>query len=352
MQQFATNTVGLDLGDKHCQLCMLDVGGEVIEETRIRTRPANIKLYFQARLTMRVVLEVGTHSRWVSQLIEAAGHEVIVANPRKVRLIAENDRKSDTADAQLLARLGRADPKLLAPVHHRSDKSHKDLVLVRARAVAVRARTKLVNAVRGLLKPTGVRLPACSTGRFSKLVEAIPEEFRTELKPLMASIETLTTTIHGYDAQVAARATARPEIRPLLQVAGVGPLIALTFVATLEDPDKFRSARSVGPYLGLTSRRRQSGESEPHMRISKTGDRYLRALMVQGAHYILSCRSPDSALKQWATALAERGGKNGKKRAVIALARKLSVVLYRLWASGQDYCPFPNQPSEETAVAA
>lgn len=351
MLEFATNTVGLDLGDKHCQLCVLDAAGEVIEQTRIRTRPANVELYFQARPRMRVVLEVGTHSRWVSKRIEAAGHEVIVANPRRVRLIAENDSKSDSTDAELLARLGRADPKLLAPVHHRSDRSHEDLVLVRARAVAVRARTKLVNAVRGLLKPMGLRLPACSTGRFSALLQAIPQELHTAIKPLMESIETLTTAIRGYDAKVAARVASRPETEPLLQVAGVGPLIALTFVATLEDPGRFRSARSVGPFLGLTSKRRQSGESEPHMRITKRGDRYLRSLLVQGAHYIMSSRGPDSALKQWATALAERGGKNGKKRAIVALARKLAVVLYRLWATGQDYCPFPNHPAKDRCAS-
>ena len=352
MQQVATKTVGLDLGDKHCQLCVLDGKGEVVEESRIRTRPESLALYFQARRGMRVVLEVGTHSRWASKLIQEAGHEVIVANPRRVRLISENQRKSDAVDAELLARLGRVDPKLLAPVEHRNEERHRDLLLVRARAAAVRARTKLVNAVRGLIKPLGIRLPSCSTGRFSKLTDQVPAEYRTALAPLMETIGTLTKTIRGYDAQVMAKAKERPETAPLMQISGVGPLVALTFVSTLQDPQRFRSPRAVGAFLGLTCGRRQSGDSEPHMRITKTGDRYLRSLLVQSAHYILGGRGPDSALKRWGTALVERGGKNGKKRAVVALARKLSVVLYRLWSTGQDYRAFPNLPSEGARQAA
>lgn len=352
MSDIATNTIGLDLGDKRSQLCVLDSAGEVVEESRIRTTPESLELSLSSRPRARVVLEVGTHSRWVGQLLEKAGHEVIVANPRRVRLIAENDRKSDAVDAELLARLGRVDPALLAPVKHRSSDSHKDLIVVRARAAAVRARTLLVNAVRGLLKPTGHRMPSCSTARFFKLLSAIPEELQPSLRGLMASIETLTEQIRGYDAQVKKVAESRNDVAPLLQVPGVGPTVALTYVATLEDPTRYRSARSVGPFVGLTPRRSQSGDKDPAMRISKAGDRYLRTLLVQSAQYILSKRGPDSELRQWALRLAERGGKNGKKRAVVALARKLTVVLYRIWSTGDSYRPFPNATEVPAEAAA
>lgn len=351
MSDIATNTIGLDLGDKRSQICVLDASGLVVEESRVRTTPESLSMSFGARAPARIVLEVGTHSRWVSALLEDAGHEVIVANARRVRLIAENDRKSDAVDAELLARLGRVDPKLLVPIKHRAAEAHKDLVVIRARAAAVRARTQLVNAVRGLLKPHGVRMPSCSTARFSKLLSAIPEELQPALQGLMVSIEALTKQIHAYDAQVKSLAEARADVVPLLQVPGVGPTVALTFAATLEAPERYRSARSVGSYLGLTPRRSQSGDSDPAMRISKAGDRYLRTLLVQSAQYILSCRGPDSELKQWGLRLAERGGKTGKKRAVVALARKLTIVLYRLWTTGERYRAFPNTP-EASAQAA
>jgi transposase len=338
----------MDLGDKYSQLCVLAGNGEVVEETRIRTTREGVDLYFQGRTAMRVVLEVGTHSRWVSERIARAGHQVIVANARRVRLIAENNRKSDQVDAELLARLGRVDPSLLAPIKHRGQERQQDLMVIRARAALVSARTKLVNSVRGQVKSAGHRVPSCSTARFAKLGAALPKELSAALRPLMESIGHLTEQIKCYDAKIRKLSEARVEIEPLQQIAGVGPLVALTYVSTLEDPARFRSARSVGPFLGLTSKKRQSGDSDPHLRISKKGDRYLRSLLVQSAHYILA-RGPDSELKRWGLAMAERGGKNGKKRAVIAVARKLSVLMYRLWVTGADYNPFPHAEQKQAA---
>jgi transposase len=350
--KLATKTVGMDLGDKYSQICVLDENGEVLEESRIRTEQGSIGAYFQLRSPMQVVIEAGTHSPWVSRAIEAAGHKVIVANPRRVRLIAENDQKSDVVDAELLARLGRVDPKLLAPIQHRTKEVQSDLVQVRARAALVEARVQLINSVRGLVKSSGHRMPRSSSGAFGKKAAELPAELREQLLPMMSGIEKLSEKIREYDQRIEALADiSYAETKPLRQIAGVGALTALTFVATLEDPSRFRSARSVGAFVGLTQRRHQTGKSDPELRISKKGDTYLRKLLVQSASYILGPFGPDSALREWGLALAARGGKHAKKRAQVAVARKLSVLLYRLWVTGEDYVSFPSRKTQENVAA-
>lgn len=142
-----------------------------------------------------------------------------------------------------------------------------------------------------------------------------------------------------------------PEVALLKQVKGVGTLIGLTYILTLDDPHRFRRSRDAGCFLGLRPGRRNSGMSEPQMHISKEGDAYLRTLMVQGAHYILGPFGPDSDLRRWGLKLAERGGKNAKKRAVIAVARKLAVLLHKLWVSGEVYEPLRNNHEVVSAVA-
>jgi len=350
MTKLLTHTVGMDLGDKYCHICVLDADGEVAETTRIQSTPKRIQAFFCLRSPMRVVLEVGTHSAWISRLISAAKHEVIVANPRRVRLIAENHAKNDDTDAELLARLGRVDPALLAPITHREENTQSALVLIRARAQLVVARTRLVNSVRGFVKSMGSRMPSCSTGKFGTLTEQIPVEIRDALSPMMESIRSLTDKIRSYNKQIECSAKETPETEGMLQIAGVSFLTALTFVLTIEDPTRFPRTRSVGPFLGLTPSQRQSGNSDPQMRISKCGDRYLRSLLMQASHYILGPFGPDTALRAWGLKLAERGGKSAKKRATVAVARKLAVTMMALWKTGADYKPFPNQ--ETTTKAA
>jgi len=137
----------------------------------------------------------------------------------------------------------------------------------------------------------------------------------------------------------------------LKQVKGVGTQIALTYLLTIEDPHRFAKSRDVGCFLGLRPGRRDSGESQPQMHISKEGDPYLRTMLVQGAHYILGPFGADSDLRRWGLKLAARGGKNAKKRAVVAVARKLAVLLHRLWVTGEVYEPLHNSHKEMRAVA-
>jgi transposase len=334
-------TIGLDLGDKYSEACVLEGSGEVLESFRVRTSQVALDGALARFGPGRVVLEVGTHSPWVSRLLARQGHEVIVANPRRVRLIAENDSKSDSFDAELLARLGRVDPALLSPIVHRGEEAQRHLVLLRARDGLVRARTQLINQVRGFAKSLGSRLPSSSSEAFPKRVRsAVSEDLFPGLQTMLGMIEQLTGEIRRMDREVERLCAERyPETEVLRQVKGVGPITALCFMLTLEDPNRFRRSRSVGPYLGLRPRQRDSGEQRPQLRITKAGDEFLRRLLVSAAHYILGPFGPDTELRRFGLRLAERGGKAAKKRAAVAVARRLAVLLHRLWVTGEMYQP-------------
>jgi transposase len=337
-------TIGMDLGDKTSRYCVLNAAGEVIGEGSCATTPKGMVQLFGSLPHCRIAIEVGTHSPWVSRLMKKLGHEVIVANARQVKLISQSSRKNDKLDAQMLARLARMDPALLRPIQHRSEEAQKDLMTIRIRSALVEARTGLVNAARGLTKATGERLASCDADQMDveKLGE-LPADLRETLKPLLAEVESLTEKIKECDRKIEQIARDRyPETKLLRQVSGVGPLIALTFILTIEDKERFKKSRDVGCYVGLRPKQSESGERQPELRITKEGDVYLRKLLVQGAHCIMAKRAPDTDLKRWGTKLAGRGGKNARKRAMVAVARKLAILLHRLWATGEVYEPLKN----------
>ena len=351
-------TAGLDIGDKYSYLCLIDQqSGEVIEEGRLRTSPEAFKRRFASeRPPMRIAIEAGTHSPWASRMLEECGHEVLVANARKTRLIYANKRKTDEVDAENLARLARLDPKLLYPLKHRGEDSQAHMAIVRSRQVMIGCRTQLVNHVRGAVKSFGARLPKCPARSFHKRAAAhIPEALRPALEPILQQIASLTERIRDFDRRLVAVSEEHypHETELLRQVEGIGPLTALSFVLTLEDPYRFERSRSVGAYLGLVAARDQSGDRDPQKRISKEGDEMLRRLLVGSAHYILGPFGSDSDLRRHGEKIASRGGKNAKKRAAVAVARKISVLLHRLWVSREVYEPLYNahrrQEREEAA---
>src|SRR5246500_371366 len=344
-------TIGLDLGDRSSWYCGLDERGEALLEQRLGTTPKAMPEEFGGMPRSRIALETGTHSPWVSRLLSRLGHEVIVAHARNVRLIGESRRKDDRLDAQTLARLGRIEPQLRCPVDHRSAKAQADLTVIRARAGLVRARTALVNTARGLAKSYGERLRGCNVRNINpEKAEGLSPELRAALEPLLAAIESVSEQIREYNERIEKLAQeSYPQVALLKQIKGVGTLIAVTFLLTLEDPHRFRKSRDVGCYLGLQPGRRNSGQSEPQLHISKEGDPYLRTLLVQGAQHILGPFGPDCDLRRWGLRLAERGGRNAKKRAIIATARKLAVLLHHLWVSGEVYEP---QHNNQAALAA
>ena len=349
-------SIGIDIGDKKSRYCILDAQGGIVAEEALATTQAEFTAYFSSLPKARIAIEVGTHSPWISALLEAHGHTVYVANPRKMESIHKNRRKNDKVDARTLARLVRADPELLYPIRHRGVEAREDLVVLRAREALVGVRTSLINSMRGLVKSVGERLPACSADSFHKLAgNAIPERLGPSLRPMLEQIESLTEKIKEYDKRVEAMARKKyPETGALRQVKGVGALTSLAFVLTIENPERFQKSRDVGPYLGLVPKQDESGESSPQLRITKTGDPMVRRLLVGSGHYILGPFGEDCDLRRHGEKIAARGGKNAKKRAVVAVARKLGVLLHRLWTTGEVYEPLHNAAgtSEMAAAAA
>jgi transposase len=335
-------TMGIDLGDKVSRYCIVDREGEVVEEGSFRNQVSSIEKHFSGN-PRRIALEAGAQSAWISRELKRLGHEVIVANPRELKWITSSDTKNDPVDARKLALLSRADVRLLAPVEHRSAEQQAELAVIRGRDAILRARTLLINSARSIAKGFGVRLPKSITRTFGeRAVGALPEFLRSALTELLEQIDALSRAIAGYDQQIAELAAKHPELERLESIPGVGRLTAMTFVLTLGRVERFAHSRDVAGFLGLRPKQRQSGARDPQLGISKSGDPYLRKLLVQCAHHILGHYGKDSALRQWGLAKSE-GGKKATLRAIVAVARKLSVLLHRLWVSGEFYKPFPKK---------
>jgi transposase len=333
-------TIGVDLGDKISRYAILGGAGEVVEEGMFHNRMESIEKHFGDRGRARVALETGAQSAWIARAFEKLGHEVIVANARELKWITSSDKKNDPNDARKLARLARADRNLLHPVHHRSAEQQAELAVIRARDAMVRARTLLVNTARSLAKGFGLRLPRTVTPTFGERALAnLPEFLHGALRGLLGQIDALGRQIKDCNEGVGQVAERHPEVARLVSVPGVGTLTALTYILTLGSKERFAHSRDVGSYLGLRPRQRQSGKFDPELGISKSGDKYLRKLLVQCAHHLLGRWGKDSALRQWG--LSKGGGKSATKRAIVGVARKLAVLLHRLWVSGQIFKPFP-----------
>jgi len=352
-QQDQQLTIGLDLGDRSSFYCVLNGAGEVILEAKVATNPEAMKKTFAKMAPSRIALETGTHSPWVSRLLSELGHEAIVAHARNVRLIGESRRKDDRLDAQALARLARIDPRLLSPIQHRSAQAQADLSVIRGRYALVRARTALVCSARGLTKSFGERIRGRNPKAFRpEMGETLSPQLQAALAPMLSTLEAITAQIRKYDAQIEKLAEeSYPDVALLKQVKGVGTLIALTYILTLEDPRRFRKSRDAGCYVGLQPGRRNSGESERQLHITREGDSYLRMVLVQGAQHILGPFGEDSDLRRWGLKLAQHGGKSGKKRAIVAVARKLAVLLHHLWISCEAYEPLHNTQKRRLAAA-
>jgi transposase len=346
MSKYSTKIfVGIDLGDIKNQVYILDQDGQIVEETQIDNTVSGINSFFDRFDVPRQVLvavETGTHSPWISHLLNARGFRVLVGNARKLRLIWDSPNKTDAKDAEMLARIARFDPKLLSPIRHRSRAAHMDLAVLKARDALVRCRTNLINFLRGSCKTAGTRLPSCSSDTFAKaVIEHIPKDLLPATVPCVNTILELTQRIRQFNAQIEALCKDDyPETKALREFSGVGPITALSYVLTLEDPNRFKKSRDVGAYLGLTPKRDQSGSTDKPLSITKAGNTYLRRLLVGSAHYILGPFGPDCELRRYGMRIASRGGKVAKRKAVVAVARKLAVMMHHIWKNKTVYDPF------------
>ena len=338
-------TIGLDLGDRWHRFCVLGESGQVVEEGSVANNRVALSELSSRYPGALIVMEAGCHSPWVSRHLEQAGCEVIVSNPRKTRAIYQHERKSDRRDALMLARIARMEPALLYPVRHGSEEAQQDLLRIKLRDSLVRARVGLINSLRFTLKSLGYTIANPSTERFHKVIEsALPESVVQMIAPSVQAIEELSLRIKLLDREIRILAHIKyPETSWLEQIPGVGPITALYFVLKIGDPARFERVRDVGAFIGLCPRRDQSGENDPQLRISKRGDAYLRRLLVSSAQYILGPFAPPSALRQYGLALAAGATARAKKRAVVAVARKLAVLLLTVWKNKSPYQAFPQQ---------
>jgi transposase len=333
-------TLGLDLGDRRHYVCVLDATGQIIHEGPMLNDRAALALLLTQYPAATVALEAGTHSPWISRYLTGLGATVIVANPRKLHAISRNERKCDRRDAVMLARLARADVALLHPLQHGSAQAQHDLLGLKLRDGLVRTRVNLINTVRFTLKSLGHSVSNPASEAFHKnILTEVPADCLPVVQPVLAVLALITAQIKTLERDLVARSKRDyPVTQRLQQIAGVGPLTALCFVLKIGEPARFGRSRDVGPYLGLCPGRDQSGGTDKQLRISKCGDGLLRRLLVSAAHYILGPFGPACALRAYGQHLAGTSVRE-KKRAVVAVARKLAVLLLSLWKHGTDYEP-------------
>ena len=355
MKKVTTSTVqaclGLDLGDEKSHYCLVGSEGEVELRGVVPTERDALAALLRGLPPARVVIEASTHSHWVASLMRSLRTEVYVANPRRLPLITRSSRKNDRNDAEQLARIGRLDVELLSPVQLRSDECMRERARLRSRSLLVRTRARLIHSIRSTFKVFGHRAPPCAAEYASKrFLAVIPPDLQPIIEPLVSTLQALDEQIKRFDRDVALQAKQRfPVTSALQQVHGVGPQVSLSFVTTLVDPRRFKNARSVGSFVGLTPRSHQSGQSDPRLGVSKEGDRALRSLLVTAATTILRRSSPDSDLKRYGRRIADSGTPRDKNRARIAVARKLAVLLHRLWLTGEVYEPLRNAKASTAA---
>lgn len=340
----STITIGIDLGDRKHAICVLDARGGILKQDSITNSRGSLTALSRRYPGALIAMEVGVHSPWTSRFLEGLGHRVLVANPRKLRAIYKNERKSDRKDAEMLARIARADESLLHPVRHGTEQAQLDLLQIKQRDTLVRQRVNIISSVRFTLKSLGIQTKSPKTGYFAqhvrKELQGEHDEVLRRIEPSLATLDALTREIKNLDKAIADLAVeSYPETEFLSQITGVGVITSLTFVLTVGDPERFRRPRDIGAFLGLVPKRDQSGDTDKQLRISKAGDAYLRKLLVSAAQYVMGHFGPDCELKRHGLKLAERGGARAKKKAVIAIARKLAVLLLTLWKNEEIYQP-------------
>ena len=333
-------TIGMDLGNEKHAVCALDQAGKVLWRRDVANTPEALRPFFKENAGATVAMETGLCCRWISALAKSCGCEVLVGNARRLAAIWQSKQKNDENDALMLARLARADRELFHPVELRDDERHEMVQILELREVAVSQRTQAVNSVRGLCKALGVFIPKCDASCFHKVAkDAIPADRAWKFKPMIRHLKEIATTVRRYDAMLEKYAQSHfgDEVELVRTMPGVGPVTSCAFVAVVGNAGRFGRARDVGPYVGLTPAQDQSGDRDAPMHVTKSGNALLRRLLVTSANYVMRKSSPDTALKRHGTRISARGGKIAKRKAKVAVARKIAVVLLAMLKSGRPY---------------
>lgn len=329
----------LDVSDKATQVCVVDGLGRVVWTGACQTDPAVIAAALRKRAPglARVVLETGPLSAFLYHgLVEREVPVVCVCARHAKGVLSARVNKSDVHDAEGLAQMARTG--WFKAIRIKQEATHMERAALKIREQLVDARQAMSGQLRGLLKLFGLRLGRVTTPnkRRERLVALFDQ--RPELKPLflplVEGIEALEVQIARSSRELAAAAAADPVAARLMSAPGVGPICALSFKTSIEDPDRFERGEDVGAFAGLAPRRNQSGERDVKGRISKAGDPMLRSALYEAANSLLARVKRPCALREWGLALAER---KGPKRARVAVARKLAVLLHRLWQSETEF---------------
>ena len=324
---------GLDISQKTIEIFALK-GEKGVSFGKISNNQKSLAEFFNkvpaAPESITVALETGTHSAWVSHQLEECGYEVIVAHARDLAFIYKGDKKSDRIDAEKLARMARADKKLLHPVKLMDRKRQEDLIAIKARDLLVRQRTNIINSIRGFVRSLGMEDAEYSHETINQMYEQLPPEIQQNLRGLFETLTAVNISIKNYDKRIEKLAKNYPETQILQQIKGVGPLIALSFALIISDPKRF-SSRECAAYIGLVPKRDQSGDVDKQLGISKCGNKLLRRLLVQGAQYIMGAFGEDCDLRDFGNRISQRGGSIARKKAKVAVARKLAITMLALW---------------------
>ena len=330
----------IDLHLRRSQIRILAEDETVVLDRRIDTTRAEFDRVFGGRPRLRILLESSTESEWVAQHLEALGHEVIVADPNYAPMYGSRSRKVKT-DKRDVAALAIACRRGIYRAAHRASAAARTLrQTMRVRQQLVQVRSGLISLLRSVLRQEGLRLPSGSAERVLQRLDqvAVPAAVTAVLEPLRGVISQLTTTLATADHVAEARATADVVTQRLMTAPGVGPIVALTFQAVMDAPTRFGGdAGRASAFVGLVPSEDSSAERQRKGHITKTGPSDLRALLVQASWVIWRGRSAAGAeLRTWAQALAAR---RGRRIAIIALARRLTRVLYAMWRDQTDFIP-------------
>jgi transposase len=327
----------IDLHTKHSQIRIVKETGEEVLADRVATRPEALREIFGARAPMRVLLETGTESEWVAQLLEQCGHEVVVADPNYAPMYGERTRrvKTDKRDVAALAEANRRG--LYRPAHRTSAAQRAVRRQLQTRDALIQIRTRMINVIRTQVRSTGERLPSGSAETVARRVRglSLSAEVAAAIAPLLTVLDQVAPVITAADEALTATAAADPIVQRLRTAPGVGPVTGLHYRATLDRVERFRDAGAVTAYFGVIPREQSSGERRQRGGITKAGPSRARAALVQASWAIWRAKSgPAKPLSDWAHQLAAR---RGKKVAVVALARRLARILFAMWRDGRDF---------------
>ena len=343
-----TEYVGFDVSKEETAFCVKDAVGRILSRGKVATDPRTLfeALKEHCLCPERIVLETGTLSGWLARELSKLGIAIDVIDARQAHAVMRlQHNKTDANDAEIPAEIARTG--FCRPVAVKSETAQQDRVLLKARAHLVGVRRDTENTIRGLLASLGMRFAKGSAKLASRVREALQDhpELVTTLEPLLSAVVALRCESERLDKALRTRAKGDPACRLLMTVPGVGPVTALAYAATIGDAERFAKSRTVGAYVGLTSRRWQSGEMDYSGRISKHGDAMLRALLYEAANSLLTVVRRAHPLKDWARRVRKR---TSHKKACVALARKLAVILHRMLITGEAF----RWPEKQAATMA